>query len=40
MRQIEEKKYDRKYQMDGREIISIGVNFSSETRCIEDWKIE
>ncbi|MDE6512190.1 MAG: PD-(D/E)XK nuclease domain-containing protein [Muribaculaceae bacterium] len=40
LRQIEENKYDRKYQMDGREIIRIGVNFSSETRCIEDWKIE
>ena len=29
MKQIEEKKYDRKYQMDGREIIRICVNFSS-----------
>ncbi|MDE7347733.1 MAG: PD-(D/E)XK nuclease domain-containing protein [Muribaculaceae bacterium] len=27
-------KYDRKYQMDGREIIRIGVNFSSATRCM------
>lgn len=40
LRQIEEKKYDRKFQMDGRQIIRIGVNFSSETRCIENWKIE
>ncbi|MDE6512198.1 MAG: PD-(D/E)XK nuclease domain-containing protein, partial [Muribaculaceae bacterium] len=40
LRQIEEKKYGRKYQMDGRQIISIGVNFSSKTRCIEDWKIK
>lgn len=40
LRQIEEKKYDRKYQADGRQIIRIGVNFSSKTRCIEDWKIE
>lgn len=40
LRQIEEKKYDRKYQTDSRQIIRIGVNFSSETRCIEDWKIE
>ena len=40
LRQIEEKKYDRKFQMDGRKIIRIGVNFSSETRCIEDWKID
>ncbi len=40
LKQIEEKRYDRKYQMDGREIIRIGVNFSSESRCIEDWKIQ
>ncbi len=40
LRQIEDKKYDRKFQMDGRRIICIGVNFSSETRCIEDWKIK
>ena len=39
LRQIEEKKYERKYQMDGRRIIRIGVNFSSKTRCIEGWKI-
>ena len=39
LRQIEEKKYDRKYRMDGRRIICIGANFSSKTRCIEDWKI-
>ncbi len=40
LKQIEEKKYDRKFQMDGRQIIRIGVNFSSETRCIEEWLIE
>lgn len=38
-KQIEDKMYDRKYQMDGRRIIRIGVNFSSKTRCIEDWMI-
>lgn len=40
LQQIEEKKYDRKFRMDGRQIIRIGVNFSSKTRCIEDWKIK
>ena len=40
LEQIENKKYDRKFQMDGRQIIRIGVNFSSKTRCIEGWKIE
>lgn len=38
--QIYQKKYDRKHQMDGRQIIRIGVNFSSKTRCIEAWKIQ
>lgn len=40
LQQIEDKKYDRQYQMDGRQIIRIGVNFSSKTRCIEGWKTE
>ena len=39
LKQIEEKKYSRKFQMDSRQLIEIGVNFSSETRCIEDWEI-
>lgn len=39
LHQIEEKKYCRKFQTDRRHIIPIGVNFSSKTRCIEDWKI-
>ncbi|MDE5790289.1 MAG: PD-(D/E)XK nuclease domain-containing protein, partial [Muribaculaceae bacterium] len=39
LQQIEEKSYDRKFQMDPRQTICIGVNFSSKTRCIEDWKI-
>ncbi len=40
LRQIADKQYARKFQMDGRKIIKIGVNFSSKTRCIENWKIE
>ncbi len=39
LRQIEEKRYARKFQMEGRRLILIGVNFSSKTRCIEDWRI-
>lgn len=38
--QIEEKKYASKYQMDHRKVFCIGANFSSATRCIEDWKIK
>lgn len=40
LKQIESKRYTRKFQVDGRQVIRIGVNFSSKTRCIEDWKIE
>ncbi|MDE7412567.1 MAG: ATP-binding protein [Muribaculaceae bacterium] len=38
--QIEEKKYFRPWQTGDREIILIGVAFSSRTRCIEGWKIK
>lgn len=37
--QIHEKKYARKFQNDSRKIFEIGVEFSSETRCIERWII-
>ncbi|MDE6786704.1 MAG: ATP-binding protein [Muribaculaceae bacterium] len=39
LHQIEEKWYARKFQADPRQTICIGVNFSSKTRCIEEWKI-
>jgi hypothetical protein len=38
LRQIEEKQYAVPYAMDGREIIKLGVNFSSETRTIDAWE--
>lgn len=38
--QIDRKKYDRMFREDKRKIFKIGVNFSSETRTIEDWRIE
>lgn len=40
LEQIEEKKYARKFQADGRKIFKIGVNFSSRSRCIEGWIIQ
>ena len=40
LRQIEEKGYVRPFSNDGRRIFRIGVNFSTATRRIEDWKIE
>ncbi|MDE6769671.1 MAG: PD-(D/E)XK nuclease domain-containing protein, partial [Muribaculaceae bacterium] len=39
LRQIEEKHYARKYNVDSRKIFMIGVEFSSKTRCIENWLI-
>ena len=40
LRQIDEKGYDKPYKMDERKLFKIGVNFSSETRRIAEWKIE
>ena len=40
LEQINNKKYSIPYQMDGRQIYKIGINFSTTTRTISDWKIE
>ncbi|WP_455621982.1 ATP-binding protein [Parabacteroides sp.] len=39
LRQIEEKRYDLPFASDDRELIKIGVNFSSKTRNIERWLV-
>lgn len=38
--QINEKDYPLKYSVDPRKLFKIGVNFSSEKRRIDNWKIE
>jgi len=38
--QIHDRKYYQKYQNSGKEIILVGVNFSTDTRNIESWKTE
>jgi hypothetical protein len=38
LQQIEEKRYAAPYQNDGREVIKVGVSFSTKTRTIEGWK--
>ena len=38
LRQIEEKNYAQPYLADKRKVICIGVNFSSETRTVEEWR--
>jgi hypothetical protein len=39
LQQIEDKHYAKPFEGDGRTIYKIGVNFSSETRRITEWKI-
>ena len=38
--QINEKGYADPFRNDGRPVVKIGVNFSSEERTIEDWMVE
>src|SRR5574344_207957 len=40
LQQIEEKGYAAPFANDSRTLYKIGVNFSSETRGVEEWKIE
>lgn len=40
LKQINEKEYTLPWKFDGRHIIKIGVNFSSEKRNIDSWLIE
>ena len=40
LRQINEKQYAQPFASDGRRVVKIGVNFSSETRNIEKWVVE
>lgn len=39
LRQIEEKNYAAPYANDSRRLFKIGVNFSTATKLIDDWKI-
>jgi Holliday junction resolvase len=38
LEQIEAKQYAVPYATDGREIVKLGVNFSSQTRTIDAWE--
>ena len=40
LRQIEANGYAKPFAMDPRKLYRIGVNFSSEKRCVDNWKIE
>ena len=39
LQQIEEKGYARRFAADPRQLFKIGVRFSTEKRCIDDWKV-
>jgi hypothetical protein len=39
LQQIEEKGYATPYLTDGKEVIKIGVNFSTETRTVDRWEV-
>ena len=40
LQQINDKNYALPFEMDGRKLFKIGVNFSAETRNIENWIVE
>ena len=39
LKQIDEKEYEKKFSFDGKHVWKIGVNFSSEKRTVDEWKI-
>lgn len=39
LQQIEDKGYARRFADDKRQLFKIGVRFSTENRCIDDWKV-
>ena len=38
LKQIEEKGYDKPFLASGKQIIKLGINFSSETHTVDAWK--
>ena len=39
LQQIEQKGYAKPYLNDPRQVLRIGMNFSSETRTIAEWMV-
>ena len=40
LRQIREKGYASRFVGSGKKVVAIGLNFSTKTRTIEDWKAQ
>lgn len=39
LQQIDERQYAKQFELDGRILYKVGVNFSSQTRRIDSWKV-
>ena len=39
LQQIESQEYARPFEMDGRKLVKIGVNFDSRTRSMDKWQV-
>ena len=39
LQQIEEKGYTLEYEADARQVVKVGVSFSSQTGMIEEWEV-
>lgn len=39
LQQIEKQGYARPFEMDGRTLVRIGVNFDSKTRSMDKWEV-
>ena len=40
LKQINDRGYAEKYRADPREKVLVGINFSSELKTVQDWKVE
>jgi hypothetical protein len=40
LNQIDSNSYDKPYLADDRQIIKVGINFSTEQRTIDSWLLE
>lgn len=40
LQQIEDRQYAKPFEVDNRALYKIGINFSTKTRIIDNWKIE
>ena len=38
LQQIQEKDYDGKYQSVEKQVVGLGINFSSATKSVNGWK--